>query len=237
MGPTVSSMTNVPALTCVNLCKRYGETMVLHEIGLTVQRSSAVCLRGPNGVGKSTLLRCMSGEEKFDRGHVVVNGVDLVERPEAAKSHSGYASDEPYLYPYLTGREHLDLWAALRAADRECLASIMPVADAMAIGAAMDREVRGYSRGMRQQLGFLGAVFHRPALILLDEPFTATDAESTQAAVAFLSDRIENGAALLFSTHDATLHATLATETFALGATAPEVPGAPAAGAEQSGEV
>jgi ABC-2 type transport system ATP-binding protein len=184
---------------------------VLHGFDLAVSAGTAVCLRGQNGAGKSTLLRCVVGLEPVDGGDVVVSGKSVVREPVASKRRLGYAADEPHLYPYLTGGEHLRLWASLRGESEQALRRGATVASTMALRSVMDRQVRTYSRGMRQQLAFLGAVFHDPALIVLDEPFTATDDESTEAAVAYLVGRLAEGRAVLFSTHDPALGQALAT--------------------------
>lgn len=211
----------IEALQCLAVTKRYGQLGVLHHFDLTVGAGSAVCLQGPNGAGKSTLMRCCVGIEPVDNGDILVAGQSIVRRPVEAKRLLGYAADEPYLYPYLTAVEHLRLWTSLRGGLESWVERGVAIAGEMALGPVLDRQVRTYSRGMRQQLGFLGAVFHDPDLVVLDEPFTATDADSTAAALDYLGGMLGQGRAILFSTHDLTLAGPLAARRIRLEATQP----------------
>lgn len=101
-------------LECVGLTKRYVERPILHDVHLSLPGSAGVCLRGSNGAGKTTLLRCVVGELPLDGGEVFVRGISTRVHPVDAKAMLGYAADDPFLYPYLTGAEHLRLWASLR---------------------------------------------------------------------------------------------------------------------------
>jgi ABC-2 type transport system ATP-binding protein len=207
-------------LTCLAVTKRYGQLTVLQGFDLKIAAGTAVCLRGANGAGKSTLIRCVVGLEPADGGDVLVDGQSVLHEPIAAKQRLGYAADEPHLYPYLTATEHLRLWAALRGETDQAVNRGTEIAATMALRPVLDRQVRTYSRGMRQQLAFVGAVFHDPPLIVLDEPFTATDDDSTAAAITYLKQRQCAGRAVLFSTHNPTLRDSLATTTVRLGSVA-----------------
>ncbi|MBE3567635.1 MAG: ABC transporter ATP-binding protein [Thermogemmatispora sp.] len=206
------TLRNLPVLSVKNLSKRFRETVVLREVNLEVWPGEAVALLGANGAGKSTTLRCLVGEIPKDTGVVTICGVDLDLEPLCAKAQLGYAADLPFFYPYLSGEEHLRLWAAFRRLDKEALAYGRELAERLELVPALSGLVRTYSRGMRQKLAFIGALFHRPALILLDEPFTAMDQASTEVALALLDEARQQGAGVLFTSHQTgiveCLHAT-----------------------------
>ncbi|WP_112425579.1 ABC transporter ATP-binding protein [Thermogemmatispora tikiterensis] len=195
------ALRDLPVLSVNNLSKRFGETVVLREVNLEVWPGEALALLGANGSGKSTTLRCLVGEIPKDTGVVTICGADLDLEPLRAKAQLGYAADLPFLYPYLSGEEHLRLWAAFRRLDRAALAYGRELAERLELAPAFSGLVRTYSRGMRQKLAFIGALFHRPALILLDEPFTAMDHASTEVALALLHEARQQGAGLLFTSH------------------------------------
>jgi ABC-2 type transport system ATP-binding protein len=197
------ALPDLPVLSVNNLSKRFRETVVLREVNLEVWPGEALALLGANGAGKSTTLRCLVGEIPKDTGVVTICGADLDLEPLRARARLGYAADLPFFYPYLTGEEHLRLWAAFRRLDRAALAYGRELAERLELAPALSGLVRTYSRGMRQKLALIGALFHRPALILLDEPFTAMDQASTEVALALLHEARQQGAGLLFTSHQA----------------------------------
>jgi ABC-2 type transport system ATP-binding protein len=127
--------------------------------------------------------------------------IDLDDAPLQAKTCLGYAADEPFLYPYLTGYEHLRLWCAFRRLKADALTYGQELAEALELSKALDDYTRTYSRGMRQKLALIGALFHKPDLVVLDEPFTAVDQSSTAVVIDLLHDAQRRGAGILFTSH------------------------------------
>ena len=207
------------------LIKRFDQHTVLHDVNLNVGPQEATALIGKNGVGKSTTLRCIIGELPKDQGTITICGADLDLEPLQAKALLGYAADDPFLYPYLSGREHLSLWQAFRSSNADSIYYACDLAAQLSLQDALDTQVRTYSRGMRQKLAFIGALFHRPRLILLDEPFTAMDQESTTRAVALLRAVQMEGTSIVFITHQQMLIEELGAKTLTIseGKTAPGV--------------
>jgi ABC-2 type transport system ATP-binding protein len=188
-------------LTVVNLKKQLGEKEILKSINFTVYAGQSVLLSGSNGAGKSTTLRCIVGELTKDYGTILIDGKDIEQYPLIAKKNIGYASDDPLIYPYLTGEEHLQLWRALYDSSENSINYGLTLINILGLQDASKSLVKNYSRGMQQKLSFIGSIFHKPLLILMDEPFTATDKESREKAIEILQDHKEQGAAIVFTTH------------------------------------
>lgn len=188
-------------LTIQGLTKQFDARPVVTNVRFDVYPGEIVALVGPNGAGKSTILRCVVGELAPDAGSVTICGYHQEQDSIKAKAALGYAADEPFLYPYLTGMEHLQLWHTLRRLHSNTFERGCAIATSIGLAEVLGTQVRTYSRGMRQKLAFIGAIFHQPRLVVLDEPFTATDQHSTDVAISLLTEAMHAGAGVLFVSH------------------------------------
>ncbi len=194
-----------------NVWVRLGRRDVLRDASLAVGQGERVAIAGPNGAGKTTLLRTVATLLRPSRGTLHVAGHDSRRATAAVRANSGYVGHQPHLYEQLTARENLSFLASLYQV-RDRATRIGEVLDAVGLSADADRRVGEYSRGMQQRLALGAATLHRPAVLLLDEPDSGLD----PAAVAMLPqtlDRLCPGAAVLFSTHDASVAEALADRT------------------------
>src|SRR5918997_350229 len=155
------------------LVKRYGEITAVDHVDLTVSAGDVYGYLGPNGAGKTTSLRMLLGLIRPDEGAAKLFGRDpLLAGARALDGVAGFV-EAPRFYPYLTGRQNLELAAALDgdgAAGR--------IGEALEVVDLADRakdKVGGYSHGMRQRLGIAGALLRAPRMLLLDEPTTGLD--------------------------------------------------------------
>lgn len=189
-----------PLLAIHGLERRFGALVALHGVSLTVAPGEVVLLLGPNGAGKSTLLRCIAGLARPSKGRVEVSGRNVHADPEARRP-LGLLSHQSFLYEDLTARENLRFAAELHGLDSVASRVEHALADARLTSRA-DSRVFGFSQGMLQRLAIARATLHDPALLLLDEPFTALDA----AAARSLRDRIaaerDAGRAVVCVTHE-----------------------------------
>ena len=141
-----------------------------------------MALVGRNGAGKSTTLRVLAGVLPPSSGTVRVAGVDVVDDPVAARHVSGYCPDVGGLVPRATPWEHLQLAARLRGvAGWE--AQARDLLERFDLAAAAHRVTAGFSHGMGRRLSVVLAAFHRPAVLLLDEPFDGVDPLGVQATL------------------------------------------------------
>jgi osmoprotectant transport system ATP-binding protein len=158
--------------------KTYADTVVLHEIDLSVVPGRTTALIGPSGCGKSTLLRLMIGLVTPDRGSIAIEGTELTPANALAVRHGlGYVIQDGGLFPHLSARENVVLmarylgWGAPAIADR--LKSLTELTRFPAD--ALDRFPTQLSGGQRQRVSLMRALFLDPRVILLDEPLGALD--------------------------------------------------------------
>lgn len=180
---------------------RYGKHEVLNSVSLSVARGRWFCLLGPNGVGKSTLLHCISGRVPVATGEVRIGGHSLVGSPAEAKRGLGYACTPEQLPGLLTGRQCLEVYAIAKGLD--CIEpEVVALADELSFTPFMDRFVDTYSLGTRQKLCVLLALLGRPDVIVLDEAFNGLDPYSALTLKQHLRQRLEAGHyGVLLATH------------------------------------
>ena len=216
------------AVEACDLAKRFGRHAALRGIGFEVPAGSALAVLGANGAGKTTLLRLVAGLARPSAGTLTVGGVPAT-RPES-RARIGYAGHATWLYPALTARENL--WFAARlhgvADARERIAALL---EEEALADVAELPAGALSRGMAQRLSLARALVHRPALLLLDEPFDGLDAPAAERLVARLRALRAGGHTLLLVTHDPRRAAALCDTALVLarGRVAAELSGRPSA--------
>lgn len=156
--------------------RRFGRTVALTAVNLEIAAGEVVLLLGPNGAGKTTLLRCIAGLARPLRGKVLIAGRDVHADP-GARAQLGLLSHQALVYDDLTARENLRFAAALHGLDA-VEQTVQDALEAVGLTRGADSRVAGFSRGTLQRLAIARATLHRPALLLLDEPFTGLDAAS-----------------------------------------------------------
>ena len=181
-----------------SVSKRYGDVAAVVDLSFSLQAGSITGFLGPNGAGKSTTLRMVGGLLRPTAGAVRLFGLDS--RDPAARRPLGYMPADPTFLPHLSGRDNLDLIAALRDADELALRQV--AADALGLTTAdLARTVGGYSSGMRQKLAVIAAVQHRPSLVVLDEPANRLDPIAHRAFCRLIRDMATDGHTVFLSSH------------------------------------
>jgi ABC-2 type transport system ATP-binding protein len=183
------------------LTKRYGETVAVDGVDLTVRTGDVYGYLGPNGAGKTTSLRMMLGLIRPSGGSVRLFGRDPLASVRALEGVAGFV-EEPRFYPYLSGRRNLELLADF---DRGgAAARIGEVLDVVELGPRARDRVGGYSHGMRQRLGIAAALLRRPRLLLLDEPTTGLDPGGIRDMRRLIRRLADDGITVLLSSHQLT---------------------------------
>ena len=148
----------------------------LDGVSLSVRTGALTALVGPDGAGKTTLIRLIAGLMPADRGTLTVLGIDVAADPQAAQDHIGYMPQKFGLYEDLSVQENLDLYADLHGIDAAARAKRYPELFAMTALAPFKQRLAGrLSGGMKQKLGLACTLIGSPALLLLDEPTVGVD--------------------------------------------------------------
>jgi ABC-2 type transport system ATP-binding protein len=182
--------------------KTFGDKVALKGISFSVPSGQICGLLGPNGAGKTTLFRLLMGILKATEGKLFIDGRDAFEERVAVKRLIGFLPDEPVFYSYLSGREVLELSAAMHGLDpAETLHRLAPIMAKLRLSEDIDNYAEDYSRGMKKKLGLLLAMLHQPKLLVLDEPTNGLDVESTHLFYDLITETAAQGKTILFSTH------------------------------------
>lgn len=190
-----------PVLLASGLLVDFGAVRAVDGFDLSVGGGTSVALVGRNGAGKSTTMRVLAGVLPATGGTVVVAGIDAAANPAAVRAAVGYCPDVGGLIPRATAWEHLQLAARLRGMDPGWRARGRDLLERFELAESADRVTAGFSHGMGRRLSVVLAAFHRPRLLLLDEPFDGVDPLGVEATLAVIADARAHGAAVLVSTH------------------------------------
>jgi ABC-2 type transport system ATP-binding protein len=184
------------------LTKRYGAIVGIEDVSFTVRPGEVLGLLGPNGSGKSTTVKILTGLLEPTSGHVLVDGVDVLTDIIGFKTHLGYVPEEPHLYSYLTGPEHLRLVGRLRGLRDDVLdEKIERFLQLLGIYDDRYQTLSSYSKGMRQKILIAAAVMHNPRVVVLDEPFSGLDVSATRVLKVFVRALAADGKIVVFSSH------------------------------------
>jgi ABC-2 type transport system ATP-binding protein len=186
-----------PAIVTDRLTKTYGANRGIHNVDLTVEEGEIFGFLGPNGAGKSTTMRTLLGFMAPTSGTGRIFGLDIVADSVEIRKHVGNLPGEFTMEDRMTGRELVTLYAGLRGiAD-------LSYADEVAtrLDADLDRPTRRLSRGNKQKIGIVTALFHQPRLIMLDEPTSGLDPLVQDAFLDLLIEAKGRGQTVFFSSH------------------------------------
>lgn len=190
------------AVHASSIIKDFGEVRAINNLSLDIQEGQVYGLLGPNGSGKSTLMKMMVGLVRPDSGELSIFGVSPHESPVEVRSIIGYVPETPRLYDFLTAREYLEFVSDLYGIRKEEKRSrISHFIEAFGLVGREDELLSGYSQGMRQKVAIIGALLHRPRLLILDEPLNGLDPMSAKIVKDLLDKLCEEGVTTIFSTH------------------------------------
>jgi len=190
----------VPAIETDSLAKRYGDTVALAGLDLTIPQGSVYGFLGPNGAGKTTTMRILATLTKPTSGAAWVMGDPVTDRP-AVVEHIGYMPETPPVYDELTAREQLTYLADLRDLPTGERERIDPLLERFDLSGAADDPIRTYSKGMRQKTALAGTVLQDPDVVFLDEPTSGLDPRAARTVRDLIAELADEGRTVFLSTH------------------------------------
>ncbi len=200
-SPTSSLSSSEPAIRVEGLTRRFGDLVAVDHLDLTVAPGEAFALVGPDGAGKTTTMRLLTGIMDPDEGRAEVLGFDTVAEAERIKEQIGYMPQRFGLYDDLTVAENIafyaDIYQVSRAERDRRMPELLGFANLTPFQARLAGNLSG---GMRQKLGLVCALVHRPRLLFLDEPTFGVDPVSRREFWEILYRLLGRGLTIFLST-------------------------------------
>lgn len=220
--PTVASP---EPLVLDAVAKRYGQgRYVFSDLDYTFAPGSAIGLIGPNGTGKTTLLRLLATESYPTTGHVRYGAVNIHEHPYRYLAHVGIVHDSANLPQYLSAVELLEYVLRQRQQwdDETSPPRIAALLDSLDLDERREALIGTYSSGMFKKAQIAAALVASPSVLLMDEPFRGLDETSTQAAIELIQAFKQAGGLLIVSSHIKTAFSTFCDDYIDFNALTPE---------------
>ncbi len=192
----------VTAVLVQNLQKRYGSVEAVKDVSFQVEPGEIFGLLGPNGAGKTTTIRCLCSLTTPDAGKVEISGISVIDNPRAARRRFGYVAQEVALDKVLTGRELLQLQAALyHLPGNVAKKRIDDVIQLLGLEDYADKKTGTYSGGLRRRIDLAAGLLHQPEVLVLDEPTVGLDIESRFVVWDLLRKLREAGTTIVITSH------------------------------------
>jgi ABC-2 type transport system ATP-binding protein len=179
--------------------KRFGQLTAVDDVTVDVPAGRCFAWLGPNGCGKTTLIRMMLGLARSTAGSIEVCGYNIPSQTASALADVGGIVEEPRFYPYLTGRQNLTVWADHFGDGAE--ARIEDSLKRVRLDDRADEAVKTYSLGMRQRLGVARALLNDPKLLILDEPTNGLDPAGLAEFRELIRSFVDEGRSVFISSH------------------------------------
>lgn len=183
-----------------NLVKRYGSNFALNDVSFEIGEGEIVGLLGPNGAGKSTTMNILTGYLSSSSGKVLIDGVDILEDPIAAKRNIGFLPEQPPLYADMTVMEYLRFVYELKGCKLDRDPHLDEIVSVVKLGEVKNRLIANLSKGNKQRVGIAQALIGDPKVLIFDEPTIGLDPKQILAVRNLLRTLAKNHTVVL-STH------------------------------------
>lgn len=185
-----------------NIVKQFDDIIAVNDLSFEVEAGELFGLLGPNGAGKTTVIKILTGLLQPTGGKAFVGGLDIKNSIGQIKDMIGVCPQEPAFYPYLTGKENVELFGNLHGMSKSKIterAEELLVKVGLVEGAT--RKAGKYSGGMVRRISLVMALINDPDIAFLDEPTVAMDVQSRRATWEFIRDLKKQGKTVILTTH------------------------------------
>jgi ABC-2 type transport system ATP-binding protein len=184
------------------LKKFFGDVKAVNGISFEVKKGEVFGLLGPNGAGKTTTIKLLLGLLEPNHGDISIMGLNPETEEVQIKSRVGYVSEEPLIFKSLTPKDLFNFIASIRSLDAEETSKrAQQYLESLGALEYYEQLIATLSHGNKQKIQIVSAILHDPNLLIMDEPLAGLDAKSVKVIKEILDIHIENGGAVLFSTH------------------------------------
>ena len=186
-----------------NVSKSYKKgSKVIEGLNLEIKDGEIFGFLGPNGVGKTTTIKMMTGILEIDEGNILIDDISIQKNPVEAKKKIGYVPDNPDMFVKLKGIEYLNFIADIYEVPEDVREErIEQFSKKFGIYDVLNNKIQSYSHGMRQKIVIIGVLLHNPKNWIIDEPMTGLDPNSTFELKKIMREHADKGGTVFFSTH------------------------------------
>jgi ABC-2 type transport system ATP-binding protein len=189
-------------LEAIALTKYYASIPAVQDVSFDLAAGQILGCLGPNGSGKSTTVRMITGLLEPSRGRVLYRGEDIRQDLVGFRKSLGYVPEEPNLYPYLSGREYLEMVGILRGIPQPGLGrKIDSLLALLSLYPSRHSAMASYSKGMRQRVLLIAALLDNPEVLVLDEPLSGLDVSSALILKNLIRALGQEGKAIFYCSH------------------------------------
>jgi ABC-2 type transport system ATP-binding protein len=185
-----------------NLTKKFEDVTAVDSLFLEIEKGELFGLLGPNGAGKTTVIKTLCGLLEPTSGSIWVGGLDARREAAKVKELIGVCPQDTAAYPFLSGRENVELFGNLHTMPKEKLKkNIEELLEKMSLSEDAGRRLGKYSGGMKRRINLIMALVHDPEIAFLDEPTVAMDPQSRHAVWDLIRGLKERGKTIILTTH------------------------------------
>jgi ABC-2 type transport system ATP-binding protein len=189
-------------LSVQHLTKRYSGIAAVQDVTFQVRPFEVLGYLGPNGSGKTTTVNMLTGLLEPTQGQILFQGRNITEDLIEYKRRLGYVPEIPYIYPYLSGLEYLQLCGRLRSMPEHRMnEKIHALLEAFGLHASRHSILSSYSKGMKQKVLISGAILHDPDILIFDEPLSGLDVTSALVFRHLVKALSQEGKIVLYCSH------------------------------------
>jgi ABC-2 type transport system ATP-binding protein len=189
-------------LQAIELSKSYASIPAVQDVSFELKAGQILGCLGPNGSGKSTTVKMLTGLLQPSQGRVLFRGEDIHRDLTGYRKRIGYVPEEPNLYPYLSGREYLEMVGILRGIPQPRLGKrIDNLLALLSLYPSRHSAMASYSKGMRQRVLLIAALLDDPEVLILDEPLSGLDVSSALVLKNLISALGREGKAIFYCSH------------------------------------
>lgn len=183
-----------------NLTKRFGDKLAVNNVSFEVSEGEILGFLGPNGAGKSTTMNILTGYLSSNEGQALINGIDILDDPIAAKKNIGYLPEHPPLYLDMTVKAYLDFIFDLKKVKLPRKSHLAEICEVVKITDVYNRLIKNLSKGYRQRVGLAQAIIGNPKVLILDEPTVGLDPKQI-IEIRSLIKRLGENHTVILSSH------------------------------------
>jgi len=189
------------AITMNNIHKSFGPKKVINDVSITINNGELIGFLGPSGAGKTTTINLLTGQMRQDSGTASILGRDTTTLNHECYRQIGIVSDNSGLYENINAYDNLLVFARILNTGTDKIHHLL---DRVGLGKDLKKQVKKFSRGMKQRLVLARAMLHNPKILFLDEPTSGLDPSTTLEIHKLMMEMKEGGTTFFLTTHDMT---------------------------------